>query len=59
MVLYQYFKQLYRSLPDLEGPLSETLLSAYIKAANDAVLAASKQWKKIGCPLYLGSELDD
>ena len=43
MALYQYFKPASKSLPDPEGLLSETLLSATIKAANEAVLAASKQ----------------
>ena len=41
--LYRYFKPISKSLPDPEGPLSETLPSATIKAANEAVLAASKQ----------------
>ena len=41
--LYRYFKLISKSLPDPEGPLSETLPSATIKAANEAVLAASKQ----------------
>ena len=39
MALYQYFKPVSKSLPDPEGPLSKTLPSATIKAANDAVLA--------------------
>ena len=45
MALYQYFKPVSKSLPDPEGPLSETLPSATIKAANEAVLAALKQPK--------------
>ena len=44
MLLYQYFKP--RALPDPKGPLSKTLASASIKAANEAVLAASKQQKE-------------
>ena len=47
MVLYRYFKLVAKSLPDPEGPLSETLTSATIKAANEAVLAASKQPKAL------------
>ena len=43
--LYRYFKLVSKSLPDPEGPLSETLPSATIKAANEAVLAASEQPK--------------
>ena len=47
--LYQYFKPMSKSLPDPEGRLSDTLPSATIKAAreaaNEAVLAASKQPK--------------
>ena len=43
MFLYRYFKLVHKSLPDPKGPLSETLPSATIKAANEAVLAASKQ----------------
>ena len=45
MALYQYFKQVSKSLPDPKGLLSETLLSATIKAANETVLAALKQPK--------------
>ena len=45
MGLYLYFKPVSKSQPDPEGPLSETLLSAIIKVANEAVLAASKQPK--------------
>ena len=45
MALYPYFKPVSKGLPDPEGPLSETLPSATIKAANEAVLAASKQPK--------------
>ena len=45
MALYRYFKPVSKGLPDPEGPLSETLPSATIKAANEAVLAASKQPK--------------
>ena len=37
MTLYQYFKPVSKNLPDSEGPLSETLPSATIKAANEAV----------------------
>ena len=33
-------------LPDTQGPLSKTLASASIKAANEAVLAALKQQKE-------------
>ena len=40
MSLYRYFKPMSKSLPDLEGLLSETLPSATIEAANEAVLAA-------------------
>ena len=36
-----------KSLPDPEGLLSETLPSATTKAANEAVLAASKQPKEL------------
>ena len=43
MALYQYFKPVSKSLPNPEGLLSETLPSATIKAANEAVLAASKE----------------
>ena len=42
MALYQYFKPVSNSLPDPEGPLSKILPSATIKAANEAVLVASK-----------------
>ena len=45
MALYRYFKPVSKCLPDPEGPLSETLPSATIKAANEAVLAASEQPK--------------
>ena len=45
MALYRYFKPVSKSLPDPEGLLSKTLPSATIKAANEAVLAASKQPK--------------
>ena len=45
MALYGYFKPASKSLPDPEGLLSKTLPSATIKAANEAVLAASKQPK--------------
>ena len=45
MAFYQYFKPLSKSLPDPEGLLTKTLLSATIKAANEAVFAASKQPK--------------
>ena len=46
MSLVCYFKP--KTLPDPEGPLSETLVlaSATIKAANEAVLATSKQQKE-------------
>ena len=43
MALYRYLKPVSKSLPDPEGLLSETLPSATIKAANEAVLAASKE----------------
>ena len=46
MSLYRYFKSVPKRLPDPEGPLSETLPSATINAANEAVLAASKQPRK-------------
>ena len=49
MALYRYFKPVYKSLPDPEGSLSETLPSATIKAANEAVLAVSKQPKGRPC----------
>ena len=42
ITLYRYFKLVSKSLPYPEGPLSKTLPSATIKAANEAVLAASK-----------------
>ena len=45
MAFYQYFKPVSKSLPDQEGLLSKTLPPATIKAANEAVLAASKQFK--------------
>ena len=45
MAHYQYFKPVSKSLPDPEDLLSETLPSATIKAANEAVLATSKQPK--------------
>ena len=45
MSLYRYFKP--KRLPDPEGPLSETLPSASIKAANKAVLASSKQQEEL------------
>ena len=48
MALYRYFKPVSKSLPDPEGLLSETLPSATIKAANEAVLAALKQPKALG-----------
>ena len=43
MALYHYFKPVSKSLPDLEGPLSEALPTTSIKAANEAVLAAMKE----------------
>jgi len=49
MSLYRYFKPVTKprnlpaNLPDPEGPLSGVLPSSTIKAANDAVLAASRQ----------------
>ena len=43
MALYRYFKLASKSLPDPEGPLTETLPSATIMAANEAVLTVSKQ----------------
>ena len=45
VALYSYFKPVSKRLPYTEGPLSEALLSATIKAANEAVLAALKQPK--------------
>ena len=45
MALYRYFKPVSKSLPYLEGPLSETLPSATNKAANEALLAVMKQPK--------------
>ena len=51
MALYRYFKPVSKSLPDPEGLLSETLPSATIKAANEAVLAASKQPKALGATM--------
>lgn len=47
MILYQYFKLMSKSLTDLEDPLPETLPPTTIKAANYAMLAASKQLKRI------------
>ena len=44
MLLYRYFKA--KMLPDPEGPLFKTLVSASIKATNEAVLAALKQQKE-------------
>ena len=46
MSLYQYFKPVAKNLPDPEGPLSDVLPSLTIKAANDAVLATSRQLKQ-------------
>ena len=43
MSLYRYFKPVGKNLPDPEGPLSNVLPSSTIKAANDAVLATSRQ----------------
>ena len=43
MALYCYFKLVSKSLPDLEGLLSEALPTTSIKAANEAVLAAMKE----------------
>ena len=40
--LYRYFKPVAESLPDPEGPLSQTLPLATIKAANGAMLGSSK-----------------
>ena len=37
--LYRYFKPVAKSLPDPEGTLSQTLPSATIKAANEAMHA--------------------
>ena len=45
MSLYRYFMPVTKNLPDLEGPLSDVLPSSTIKAANDAILAISKQRK--------------
>ena len=45
IALYRYFKPMSKSMPDPEGPLSKILPSVTIKAANEAVLAASKQPK--------------
>ena len=45
MALYGYFKLVSKSLPDPEGLLSEAMPSATIKAANETVLAASRQSK--------------
>ena len=45
MALYRYFKLVSKSLPDPEGPLSKTLPSATIKAANEAVLVTLQQPK--------------
>ena len=41
MSLYRYFNP--RALPDPKGPLSKALTSGSIKAANEAVLAASNR----------------
>ena len=49
MALYRYFKSVSKSLPYPEGPLSKTLPSATIKAANEAVLAVLKQLKGQPC----------
>ena len=40
MLVHRYFKP--KMLPDPEGPLSEALPSASIKAANEAMLVALK-----------------
>ena len=45
MALYRYFKPMSKSLPDPEGLLSKTLPSDTIKAANEVMLATSKQPK--------------
>ena len=43
MSLDRYFKPVPKRLPDPEGPLSQTLPSVTIKAANEAILAATSQ----------------
>ena len=47
IALYRYFKPVSKSLLDSEGLLSETVPSATIKAANEAVLAVLKQPKEL------------
>ena len=49
IALYQYFKMVFKSLPDPEGLLSKRLPSVTVKATNEAVLAASKQYKERSC----------
>ena len=46
MSLDRYFKPVPKRLPDPEGPLSQTLPSVTIKAANEAVLAATSKSAK-------------
>ena len=41
MALYRYFKPMLKKLPDPDGPLSQSMLSASIKDANDAYLKAA------------------